>query len=64
MSLDCSYSKADVVFLLDASTSEGEENFRKQLDFVGNFTNRYDIGTERLMCFILIDVSRKITSLY
>lgn len=40
----CEHNKADIVFLLDASYSEGEKNFRKQLDFVSNFTNGYDIG--------------------
>jgi len=41
---DCSHDKADIVFLLDSSYSEGEPNFRKQLDFVANFTQPYDIG--------------------
>ncbi|KAL4238702.1 hypothetical protein ACF0H5_003409 [Mactra antiquata] len=40
----CSANKADIIFLLDSSTSEGETNFRKQLDFVTNFTKAYQIG--------------------
>jgi len=44
MCLDCSHNKADIVFLLDASYSEGVDNFKKQLSFVINFTKAYDIG--------------------
>lgn len=35
---------ADVVFVLDASSSEGSANFQKQVDFVKDFVKRYQIG--------------------
>lgn len=34
----CEDSTADIVFVLDASSSEGSANFKKQLDFVTNLT--------------------------
>lgn len=42
----CHGSKADVVFLLDSSASEGAVNFEHQLDFVKNFTDKFDIGPD------------------
>ncbi|XP_060081669.1 collagen alpha-1(XII) chain-like [Ylistrum balloti] len=41
---DCRGQKADIIFLLDSSTSEGQQNFNRQLDFVKNLTTIYDIG--------------------
>ncbi|XP_033736275.1 collagen alpha-1(XII) chain-like isoform X2 [Pecten maximus] len=41
---DCRGQKADIIFLLDSSTSEGQPNFNHQLDFVKNLTKIYDIG--------------------
>lgn len=38
--------KADIVFLLDASSSEGVNNFQTQLEFVGNFSSRFFIGPD------------------
>lgn len=37
-------SKADIVFVLDASSSEGAVNFHKQLDFVSRVANDFHIG--------------------
>lgn len=37
-------SKADIVFVLDASSSEGPLNFQKQLDFVSRVANDFQIG--------------------
>lgn len=41
---ECSHNKADIVFLLDASYSEGVTNFKQQLSFIINFTKAYEIG--------------------
>ena len=32
------------MFILDSSSSEGSDNFHKQLDFVTNFARQFDIG--------------------
>lgn len=40
----CGAATADVVFVLDASSSEGSANFQKQVDFVKDFVKRYQIG--------------------
>ena len=37
----CDDKKADVIFVLDGSSSEGKVNFQKQLQFVANFTEQY-----------------------
>ncbi|GFR74758.1 collagen alpha-6(VI) chain [Elysia marginata] len=42
----CFDKKADVVFLLDASTSEGADNFKKQLSFVKNLVANLNIGPQ------------------
>lgn len=44
--LECT-GKADIVFILDSSSSEGAANFQKQLDFVKNFTSNFDIGHDK-----------------
>ncbi|KAK3583656.1 hypothetical protein CHS0354_021394 [Potamilus streckersoni] len=40
----CHPQPADMIFLLDSSISQTEENFKKQLDFVSNFTDHVLIG--------------------
>lgn len=40
----CGAQTADVVFVLDSSSSEGSANFQKQVDFVKDFVKRYKIG--------------------
>ncbi|XP_067680567.1 collagen alpha-4(VI) chain-like [Haliotis asinina] len=42
----CKSDPADIVFLLDSSSSEGSANFKKQLTFVSNFVDGFDIGTD------------------
>ncbi|KAJ8309545.1 hypothetical protein KUTeg_014419 [Tegillarca granosa] len=44
----CSSKKADIVFLLDSSSSEGQINFQKQLDFVKDFVRQFDIGRQNV----------------
>ncbi|CAG2199900.1 COL12A [Mytilus edulis] len=39
--------KADIVFALDSSRSVGFSNFKKQIDFVKDFVNRFSIGSTR-----------------
>ncbi|CAG2242493.1 unnamed protein product [Mytilus edulis] len=41
---DCSNQPADIGFLIDESGSVGEENFKKNLDFVKQFVDVFDIG--------------------
>ncbi|XP_052223522.1 collagen alpha-1(XII) chain-like isoform X3 [Dreissena polymorpha] len=41
---DCGSSPSDIVFLLDSSGSVGDDNFMKQLDFVSQFAQTFDIG--------------------
>ncbi|KAK3604612.1 hypothetical protein CHS0354_027465, partial [Potamilus streckersoni] len=43
-----STQKADIVFLLDASSSEGASNFQKQLDFVSRVVNDLSIGRDQV----------------
>jgi uncharacterized protein YegL len=40
----CKALKADIVFLLDTSSSEGATNFAKMKEFVTSFVNTFDIG--------------------
>jgi len=40
----CPFKPADLIFVLDGSGSEGSHNFRKQLEFVSNFTSQFEIG--------------------
>ena len=42
--LECKSVPADIVFLLDASGSEGTSNFHKQVEFVSNFAKQFNIG--------------------
>lgn len=39
-------SKLDIVFLLDSSSSEGPANFKKQVQFVENFVNQFNVGPD------------------
>lgn len=41
---DCMHVKADIVFMLDSSSSEGATNFQKQRDFVASFVRSLTIG--------------------
>ena len=36
----------DIVFVLDESFSEGQNNFNKQLDFVKNVTKQFKVGPD------------------
>ncbi|KAH3873207.1 hypothetical protein DPMN_036436 [Dreissena polymorpha] len=40
----CPFKPTDLIFVLDGSGSEGQDNFNKQLAFVSNFTNQFKIG--------------------
>ncbi|XP_071081371.1 collagen alpha-6(VI) chain-like [Haliotis cracherodii] len=40
----CSTEPTEIVFLLDSSSSEGSVNFKKQLNFVSNFIDGFDIS--------------------
>jgi len=40
----CPFKPIDLIFVLDGSGSEGANNFGKQLQFVVNFTNQFEIG--------------------
>ena len=44
--LDCSQSKADIVFLLDSSGSVGEDNFVFLTSFIGDLISDLNIGPE------------------
>ncbi|XP_033728140.1 collagen alpha-3(VI) chain-like [Pecten maximus] len=41
---DCDQRRADIIFVLDSSNSEGLVNFNRQLDFVKNFVKLVKIG--------------------
>ncbi|XP_052276838.1 collagen alpha-1(XIV) chain-like isoform X2 [Dreissena polymorpha] len=43
----CPFKPTDMIFVLDGSGSEGEDNFKKQLNFVSNFTNQFEIGQNK-----------------
>lgn len=45
---DCHAKKADIIFLLDSSSSEGSTNFQKQIDFIKNFTDQFTIGPDKV----------------
>ncbi|XP_053400754.1 collagen alpha-1(XII) chain-like [Mercenaria mercenaria] len=40
----CPFKPVDIIFVLDGSGSEGQKNFDKQLDFVSNITEQFEIG--------------------
>lgn len=50
----CGYiEKADIVFALDSSSSEGPANFQKQLDFVSKFVQDFSIGPNNVQFSVL-----------
>jgi len=44
----CGLKPADIVFVLDSSDSEGEENFQTQREFVYNFAAQFNIGKDNV----------------
>ncbi|KAM6412908.1 collagen alpha-6(VI) chain-like [Pluvialis apricaria] len=44
----CKEMKADVMFLVDSSTSIGNENFQKMKNFMRELVNRTDVGADRV----------------
>ncbi|KAK3595500.1 hypothetical protein CHS0354_021599 [Potamilus streckersoni] len=49
----CDNQVADVVILLDASSSVGSGSFQKQLDFVHNLTNKLTIGQDNVLISVV-----------
>lgn len=45
--------KADIVFMLDSSSSEGAVNFQKQKDFVSSFVNALTIGPSNVQVGVI-----------
>jgi len=45
--------KADIVFMLDSSTSEGRDNFRTELNFVKNITLAFQIDQNNVQIGIV-----------
>ena len=45
---------ADVVFVLDASSSTGSDNFEKMKDFLKSFVDDFDIGPDTLNVGVVI----------
>ncbi|XP_052218687.1 coadhesin-like isoform X3 [Dreissena polymorpha] len=43
----CPLKPMDLIFVLDGSDSEGQENFNKQLAFVANYTHQFEIGQNK-----------------
>ena len=60
----CAHNKADIVFLLDASASEGSTNFHKQLQFVEKFVQAYDIGPNKVQVSIVTFASAPHNAFY
>ena len=50
---DCGLSKTDLVIVLDASTSVGEDNFKKMLEFCKDFLSNADIDSGNVRAGIL-----------
>jgi len=47
--LACTYDqRADIVFALDTSSSEGSANFQKQLDFMSSFVNDFPVAPDKV----------------
>jgi len=44
----CTPKPTDLIFLLDASTSEGQANFNKEVEFVGNVVQSLEVGTDKI----------------
>ena len=49
----CNASQADIVFLMDASGSEGPDNFNKQKEFVANFSSAFNIGPRDIQISVM-----------
>ncbi|XP_033733474.1 collagen alpha-1(XII) chain-like [Pecten maximus] len=45
---ECGDKPADIVFVLDSSESEKQENFTKQINFVYNFAKRFEISPKNV----------------
>ncbi|XP_074653689.1 collagen alpha-6(VI) chain-like [Tubulanus polymorphus] len=58
---ECRMGQADVLFILDESTSIWEENYQRQLEFVNKMIRSYDIGPNRVRIGIISFASRAIT---
>lgn len=48
MVLECGDKPADIVFVLDASGSEGIENFKKELNFTAEFIKGFQVGPQHV----------------
>lgn len=46
--LECGDKPADIVFVLDASGSEGIENFKKELNFTAEFMKGFQVGPQHV----------------
>jgi collagen type VI alpha len=62
--LDCHLKAADIVFLLDSSSSEGVHHFREQLNFVKTFVKEFDIGPSNVQISVLSFSSRVRQNVY
>lgn len=51
--VECMHVKADIVFMLDSSSSEGAVNFQKQKDFVASFVNSLTIGPSNVQVGVI-----------
>ncbi|KAK3595499.1 hypothetical protein CHS0354_021597 [Potamilus streckersoni] len=50
----CGTNAADIVFVLDASSSEGTDNFHRQLDFVRDFSYQFKIGHQNVQISVVV----------
>jgi len=57
----CGLAAVDLVFVVDASTSVKEENFKKQLDFMKTIVNYADIDSGNIsLNFVVIKEKRNV----
>lgn len=49
----CFTKEADIVFLLDSSNSEGEDNFNKEKDFVATFVQALEISPQDIQISVV-----------
>ncbi|XP_069108778.1 collagen alpha-3(VI) chain-like isoform X2 [Argopecten irradians] len=56
---DCDQRRADIIFVLDSSNSEGLANFNMQLDFVKNFSRQVQIGPDHVLIGVVTFESRE-----
>lgn len=52
------------MFVLDASSSEGSANFHKQVDFMTNFVNSFDVGPSSVQFALIVFGSSARTEFY